>query len=177
MSFPDFNPPPAMRKAWNAVRIERAMPYTLFTFGSTDLPYYLVVEGRDDERPAVSRGQITITRPTIITPHDGNPEFDGFFESDEEGQMIELLMARGVSFPNVKFSNTGGRQEISGDNVEHIVSLLKERLDSEDEDRVAILSAPHGLGGMALMRYAVEKAVESTPDNLTELRDRGFLDI
>ncbi|QDT36421.1 hypothetical protein [Stratiformator vulcanicus] len=176
MSFSDFRPPGPLGALWNAVRVERSMPYTLFTFGATDLPYFLIVgPDSDDGSIAATRGEIRITRPSIITPENADPEFEGFFEEGEGDSMIEFLMARGISFPNAKFSNQSRNVDLSGDGVDEIVARLKQRLDDEDEDRVAILTAPMGLGGVALLKYAVEKAIESAPGNLSELRDRGFL--
>ncbi|MEZ6113719.1 MAG: hypothetical protein R3C99_22310 [Pirellulaceae bacterium] len=55
------------------------------------------------------------------------------------------------------------------------MARLNRQLDAEEEDRVAILTAPHGLAGIALMRYAAERVRESAPDNIQELRERGFL--
>ena len=170
-----FDPERQFRRLWNAVRIERAMPYTLFTFGQTDLPYFLVVAAENaGGRVGVTRGEVTITRPTILTPDNVRPEFRGFFEQDE-GNMVDFLLARGMSFPHLKFDNRGGPADLVSDSVEEAVATLKARLDAADEDRVAVLSAPHGLGGLALLRYAVEKAVESAPGNIRELREKGFL--
>jgi len=160
---------------WNTVRIERSMPYTLFTFGESELPYYLVVGAKTAGEPVgVTKGAVSITRPAILTPDNVQPEFRGFFEQ-EEGQMIDFLLARGMSFPHLRFSNRSGQTDLVSDSVEEIVARLSKRLDDEEEDRMAILSAPHGLGGLALLKYAIEKAVESAPGNIQELRERGLL--
>lgn len=167
--------PEHFRRMWNAIRIERSIPYTLFTFGETDLPYYLVVAAANAGEPVgVTKGEVSITRPAILTPDNVRPEFRGFFEQDG-GNMADFLIARGMSFPHLKFTNRAGAADLVSDSVEEVVSRLKKRLDAEDEDRVAILSAPHGLGGFALMKYAIEKAVESTPGNIQELREKGLL--
>lgn len=151
------------------------MPYTLFTFGETELPYYLVVAAKDaGELVGVTRGQVSITRPTIITPDNVRPEFEGFFEQDEDS-MVNFLLARGMSFPHMKFANRAGQTDLVSDSVEEAVSRLRTRVDDREEDRMAILSAPHGLGGLALVKYAIEKAVESAPGNIQELRERGLL--
>lgn len=168
-------PPQQFRKMWNAVRVERSIPYTLFTFGETDLPYFLVVAaGSPGEPVGVTKGEVSITRPAILTPDNVRPEFRGFFEQDEGG-MVEFLLARGMSFPHLKFTNRAGSPDLVSDSVEEVVSRLKKRLDAEDEDRVAVLSAPHGMGGLALIKYAIEKAVESAPSNIQELREKGLL--
>ena len=168
--------PEQFRKMWNAVRVERSIPYTLFTFGETDLPYVLVVAAATPGEPVgVTRGEVSITRPAILTPDNVRPEFRGFFEQDEGGGMADFLIARGMSFPHLKFTNRAGSPDLVSDSVEEVVARLKKRLDADDEDRVAILSAPHGLGGFALMKYAIEKAVESAPGNIQELKEKGLL--
>ena len=60
------------------------------------------------------------------------------------------------------------------DGVEKTLDKLRAEIEEED-DRTAILLAPHGLGGVALVRYAAECIIESTPGNLSELHERGFL--
>lgn len=167
--------PDQFRHMWNSVRVERSIPYTLFTFGQTDLPYFLVVAaGTPGEPVGVTKGEVSITRPAILTPDNVRPEFRGFFEQDE-GNVADFLIARGMSFPHLKFTNRAGSPDLVSDSVEEVVTRLKQRLESEDEDRVAILSAPHGLGGFALMKFAIEKAIESTPGNIRELREKGLL--
>jgi hypothetical protein len=59
--------------------------------------------------------------------------------------------------------------------MEATVANLNRQLDTEEEDRVAILTAPPDLGGMAVLRYAAERIWRSGPDNIQELRERGFL--
>jgi hypothetical protein len=59
--------------------------------------------------------------------------------------------------------------------VDEVVSRLNRHLDAEEEDRTAILTAPHGLGGIAVLKYATERVWQSSADNIKELRERGFL--
>ena len=58
---------------------------------------------------------------------------------------------------------------------DEVVARLNRQLGREDEDRVAILTAPHGLGGVAVLRYAAERILKSAPENIQELRERGCL--
>lgn len=162
------------RERWEAVRIVRNVPYTLFTFGDTDLPYALVLEPDDPAAPAgLVRGQITISRPQIITPGGDGPDFEGFFEDDDAA--ATLLMARGVQIPRMRFANAARTEESAGADAETLIARVLGRLEEEDEDRIAVLAAPRGSAGTALIRYAVEKAAESTPENIGDLRDRGLL--
>ncbi|MEX0716108.1 MAG: hypothetical protein WD066_05960 [Planctomycetaceae bacterium] len=177
MNFDPFDHERRFREMWEAVRIERPVRYSLFTFGESVLPYYLVLgvpRGRD--AVSVTRGEVRITRPRIITPGHDHPEFHNFFENDEdEDGIIQFLLARTAAFSNLQFDNASGPAQVVSDNVEEAVAKLNRRLDDEDEDHTAILSAPPPLGKIAILRYATERVVASGPDNVQELRERGFL--
>lgn len=162
--------------AWNAVSIERGVHYSLFTFGESDLPYYLVTRrAQQGETVRIRRGEVKITRPSIITPDSASPEFRGFFEDADEAGMIEFMLSRVAAFSHLKFSNNSGPDQIVSDSVEEVIEKLNRRLDDEEEDRVAILAAPPELAGLAALRYASERVLSSAPDNIQELRERGFL--
>jgi hypothetical protein len=59
--------------------------------------------------------------------------------------------------------NESGPENIVTDTVEEAVARLNRQLDAEDEDRMAILSAPASLGGFAVFRYATERILASRP--------------
>lgn len=174
--FDDFEQFERFRAAWGAVRIERPVEYSLFTFGDSDLPYFLVTAGTDrDKLVKVRRGQVTISRARIITPDSMHPEVRNFFEENEINDLVEFLMARTAAFSNLRLSNQSGPERIVTDTVEEAVARLNRQLDAEEEDRVAILSAPQALAGFAVFRYASEKVLSSAPGNINELRERGLL--
>lgn len=177
MSFPhEFNEEEFFR-LWNSVRIERTVPYGLFTFGDSDLPYFLVCGASSPgETVSVTRGEVRITRPLIVTSDSMQPELRNFFDSINEEQAVQFLLSRTAAFRHLQLTNQSGQAEIVSDSVEEAVERLGRRLDDEDEDRVAILSAPPELGRLAVLRYAVESVVSSAPDNIQDLRDRGLLD-
>ncbi|MEX0703918.1 MAG: hypothetical protein WD069_17595 [Planctomycetales bacterium] len=176
MVFDEYERERRFRELWEAVRIERPVPYSLFTFGESVLPYYLVLGlPRGRESVSVTRGEVKITRPRIITPGHDHPEFHNFFEGDEDEGMIQFLLARTAAFSNLQLDNASGPVQIVSDSVEEAVAKLNRRLDDADEDRTAILSAPPPLGKIAVLRYATERVVASGPDNVQELRERGFL--
>ncbi|MDP7275416.1 MAG: hypothetical protein QF363_08040 [Planctomycetaceae bacterium] len=176
MWFDEFDDELRFRDTWEAVQIARPVNYSLFTFGESELPYYLVCDKTaDGETVSVTRGEVRITRATIITPDTAQPEFRNFFGEQEDDSIVEFLMARTAGFSNLKLDNTSGPAEIVSDRIEEAVEKLNRRLDDLEEDRTAILTAPAGLGGVALLRYAAERIWASAPDNVQELRERGFL--
>lgn len=161
---------------WQQVKIERSVHYSLFTFGQSELPYYLITPP-DEDHPLVEvrEGEIRIARPMIITPNNAGPEFENFFNEEDDSSMIDFLMARSAQFSNLKLSNRTGKLKQESDQMEEVVAKLNAKLDNEEEDRIAILTAPRSLSGLALVKYAGEKIAESAPDNLQELRERGLL--
>lgn len=176
MNFGNYEDEDRFLEAWSAVLIERPVHYSLFTFGESDLPYFLITMGDSDEQTVrIRRGEVKITRPTIITPDTRNPEFQGFFESSDEAGIVDFLLSRTAAFSNLKLSNTSGPEKIVSDSVEEAVDRLNRQLDDEEEDRVAILSAPSNLGSVAILKYATERVLASASDNIQELRERGFL--
>ena len=176
MLFEDFEQERRFRAAWEAVRIERSVHYGLFTFGDSELPYFLVTRAaRPGDPVSIRRGEVKVTRPSIITPGTERPEFRNFFESAEEHQYIEFLLARTAAFSNLQLSNHSGPAKIVTDTVDEAVSRLSRQLDDAEEEHVAILSAPSNLEGMAVLRYASERVISSAPGNVQELRERGFL--
>ena len=67
---------------------------------------------------------------------------------------------------------------MAGDNKKnnpHTHTLPSQQLDDEEEDRVAVLTAPAELGGLAILKYTTERILTSAPGNVQELRERGLL--
>jgi hypothetical protein len=176
MHFEDFDQEARFRAAWEAVGIARSMRCTLFTFGESVLPYYLVCPVSPAEAPvAVTRGEVRITRPMLITPDNARPEFRNFFETDDEEEVVQFLLARTARVSPLKFDNQSGAKQVVSETVEGMVAKLNRQLDDEEEDRMAILTAPARLGKVAVLRYATEQVMRSAPENVQELRERGFL--
>ena len=176
MDFANYERGEYFRDIWESVRIERPVEYSLFTFGESILPYFLISGAvQAGETVSITRGDVKITRPAIITPSNARPEFLNFFESPEAEGMLEFLLARSAAFSHLKFDNRSGPARIVSDSVEEAVDRLNRQLDAEEEDNVAILSAPPDLASIAVLRYAAERIWSSAPDNVQELRERGFL--
>jgi len=174
--FDSFERENFYHQLWDSVRIERGVSFSLFTFGDSDLPYFLVTPtNSEDPTVAIRQGQVTISRATILTPDSARPEFQNFFENQDEFGAVEFLMSRTAAFSNLKLSNHQGSERIVTDTIDEAVEQLNYRLDREEEEHTAILTAPAGLAGMALFKYASQRVMSSAQDNLQELRERGFL--
>ena len=156
--------------------IVRPVDYSLFTFGESVLPYFLVCGNQDGTDPlSVTQGDVRINRPMIVTPENSRPEFQNFFDSMEEEGIAQFLLARTATFSNLKFFNQSGKKQIVHDSMESAVEKIVKRLDDQEEDRVAVLTSPENLAGVAVLKYAAERVFQSASDNIQELRERGFL--
>lgn len=176
MDFNQFEREQRFRSAWESVKIERPVHYGLFTFGETDLPYFLVCSVAKPGAPVeITKGEVRVKRPTIITPGNARPEFRNFFEDPEDEGLVQFLLAREAVFSHLTFDNHSGPTEFVTDSVEESVAHLNHKLDAHDEDRVAILSAPRPLAGIAVLKYATDRVMSSARDNVQELRERGLL--
>lgn len=174
--FDQFENERRFHAAMEAVQIARPVHFSLFTFGQSDLPYLLVLSSQgEDKSVSVTKGEVKITRPTIITPDNARPEFQDFFDDDDDAGLAQFILARTASFSHLKLQNQSGPKRIVSDSVEEVVAKLNRQLDDEEEEHVAILTAPAALAGFAILRYASERIIRSAPDNIQELRERGFL--
>jgi len=165
-----------LRALWDLVRIVRPVEYTLFTFGESVLDYYLLTEAEPPTRLVkVRRGEVRVTRPLLLSPHDMGPQLENFFEDEGDLEAIRFLLARSAAFSNLKLTNLSGPTKIVSDQLEEAIAKLQRQLDDAEEDRIAILTAPAALGGLAVFKYTTDRILQSTPGNIQELRERGLL--
>jgi hypothetical protein len=176
MDFERFDALRFLREAWGSVQIVRPVRFSLFTFGETVLPYFLVCGESESPSPvSVTKGDVRVKRPTIITPDRMRPELCGFFEDAEEEGAVSLLLARTAHFSNLQLANRQEEKRSVDGSMEATIERLNQQLDREEEEHVAILTAPPTLARIAVLRYATERIVQSGPDNIQELQERGFL--
>ena len=174
--YADFDAEQRFKQAWRAVDIARPVRFSLFTFGETVLPYYLVCGERDDASSvSVTQGDVRINRPMIITPDSDHPQFQNFFDNPEEEGVVQFLLARSARFSNLKFEKRSESRRVVSGGMHDTIKQLNQKLDDEEEDRTAILVAPPKWRNVAVFRYVAERVMESAPDNVQELRERGFL--
>lgn len=165
-----------LQSAWNTVQLVRPVHYGLFTFGESRLPYYLVCLPHEKEKlVAVRQGEVRVTRPMILTPDNAPPELQNFFEDQAEQAAMGLLLSRTASFRHLKIDNQTRSKQMSSDSVEEVVERINRDLDSEEEEHTAVLVSPAPLAGIAVLRYTMDRIMQSAPGNVQELRERGFL--
>lgn len=114
MLFNPFDDEARFMRAWHAVEIARPVQQGLFTFDVSDLPYFLVCGGRKPGATvSVTKGEVKVSRPMIITPDNMRPEFEDFFEENDEADFVQFLMARTAAFSNLKIRNSSSEKNWS----------------------------------------------------------------
>ena len=114
--FDSFENEQRFRTAMDAVEIARHVHYSLFTFGQSDLPYLLVLSGLgEDKTVSITKGEVKITRPLIITPDNMRPEFQNFFEDDEDAGLAQFIPDRGARIVRQRRPLTGRHDDFRSD--------------------------------------------------------------
>jgi hypothetical protein len=162
-------------KIWKETRILRHVDKALFTFGDSYLPYFLVARSVVNEGDTVIReGEVIVKKPVIITPTPGSPYFEGFGEHEKEAS--RFLISRLAYIPPYRYTNSSKGLEVCSESIDETVNKLGKRLDKEGKNLVAIIHGRSDHWEITIMRYSVERMIKSLPSNITELRERGFLD-
>ena len=160
---------------WKNTEILKVAERTLFTFGDTGLPYLFIARSLTKGTDTVVReGEVTVKRPLVIKPHPDHPMFEGFGEYEEELGMF--LIQRLAYIPPYKYTHGSKRIYISSESIEAMTGKLRRRLEREDNRLIALITGIADMWEVSVMKYAAEMMMKSLPSNLTELKERGFLD-
>ncbi len=158
--------------------ILRERKNTLYTFGSTRLPYIFCAESTINEGDTVVRkGEINVDKPQIILPGQ-EASFEGFEFETESGETVSgeelrmIFMARGVSFPNMRYKNSGMDIRVVEEQKEQVLDKYQKYLEQEHDTRTGLLAGPDEFWTVSLMLYAGNQIARSGPDNLKEIIER-----
>jgi hypothetical protein len=168
----------AFRKIAGQIKVLRAPGHALATFGATRLTYHLVSPVEDlENRTRLRRGTVLSEKPRIITPDAFAERFKGFGRQAQEfAQWLtpayrDLLRALEYNFKNQDLKTrviSGAPQAVA----ERIVADL-ERREVRDE---AVIGCPDGAWGLALMKFTLDYAARSFPEQVRDLERRGLFD-
>jgi len=170
----------------NAVKhteILRAPKQSLYTFGTTNLYYYLVTEPAYSElvknatETVVREGRVIAERPRIVTPYYLS-SLEGF--SSEARRYFEALVKEhGSNIPGLfyTYSNEPKELTIVSDNLLSVVDKLNAKIDKRGDPLAAIIKGKDELWDVSLMKFIYEVTKSSLQDNLRQMGSRGLLDI
>jgi hypothetical protein len=168
----------AFRKLAGQIKMLRAPTHALATFGATRVTYHLVSPVEDlENRTRLRRGTVLSEKPKIITPDAFSERFKGFGrQAHQFAQFLtpayrDLLRALEYNFKNQDLKTrvlSGAPQAVA----ERIIADLDHR-EVRDE---AVIGCPDGAWGLALMKFTLDHAARSFPDQVRDLERRGLFD-
>ena len=172
-----------IRHAVRHTEILRAPKQSLYTFGMTNIYYYLVTEPAYSElvknitETVVREGKVIAERPRIVTPYYLS-RVEGF--SSEARRYFEALLKEGGSnIPGLfyTYSNEPKELTIVSDNLLSVVDKLNAEIDKRGNPLAAIIKGEDELWDVSLMKFIYEMTRSSLQDNLRQMGGRGLLDI
>lgn len=170
-----------IRDAVKQTEILRAPKQSLYSFGTTNLYYYLVTEPvyAEKSRPpetVIREGKVIADRPKIVTPQylsrlEGfSPEARRYFESiiNEKSNASGLLYT---------YKNEPKEMNIVSGPLSEAVAKLNEDLDRRGDPMVSIIKGLDELWDVSIMKFIYEITRTSVPDNVRQMGQRGLLKI
>ena len=163
--------------------ILRAPKQSLYTFGTTNLYYYLVTKPaysdlmKNITETVVREGRVIAERPRIVTPYYLS-RLEGF--SSEAGRYFDTLVKehgsniRGVFYT---YKNEPKELTIISDNLLSVVDKLNAEIDKRGDPLAAIIKGEDELWDVSLMKFIYEVTESSLQDNLRQMGSRGLLNI
>ena len=172
-----------IKHAVEHTEILRVPKQSLYTFGTTNLYYYLLTEPAYSElvnhaaETVVREGRIIAEKPRIVTPYYLS-RLEGF--STEARRYFEALTKeRGSNIPGLfyTYSNEPKELTIVPDNLLSVVDKLNAEIDKRGDPLAAIIKGEDALWDVSLMKFIYEVTRSSLQDNLRQMDGRGLLDI
>lgn len=172
-----------IRDAVKHTEILRAPKQSLYTFGTTNIYYYLITEPvyseliKNSTETVIREGRVIAARPKIVTPYYLS-RLEGF--SPEARRYLEALVAEyGVNIRGLFYTYKNEPKELNivSDNWLSVVDRLNAEIDRRGDPLAAIIKGEDTLWDVSLMKFIYEVTRSSVPDNLRQLDSRGLLNI
>jgi hypothetical protein len=172
-----------IRQAVASTEILRSPKQNLYTFGTTNIYYYLVTEPAyagvigDATETVIREGRVRAEKPKIVTPHylyglDG-------FSDDARRYFEQLIEAYGPNMPGLLYTyrNEPGEMNIVSDHWRTVVEKLNARIDDKGDQLAAIIKGTDELWDVALMKFIFDMTQRSLSGNVGQLEAKGLLKI
>jgi len=175
------------REIEHAVRntqIVRAPKQKLYTFGTTNIYYYLLTEPAYSEmantgpETVVREGKVIAEQPKIVTPYylsnlEGfSPEARRYFHT-----LIEEFGERSIHGLVYAYRNEPKEMNIVSEDIRSVVDRLNGDIDRREEELAAIIKGEDTLWDVSLMKFIFEITRTSAPHNFKQLETRGLLEM
>lgn len=172
-----------IREAVARTEIIRSPKQNLYTFGTTNIHYFLVTEPayteltRAANETVIREGKVIAERPRIVTPYY-LASLEGFSASARR-YFEQLMQTYGRSSRGIFYSyrNEPKEMNIVSNNLPAVVEKLTADIDSRGDPLTALIKGIDELWDVALIRFIYEVTSRSLGDNVSQLGARGLLDI
>lgn len=165
--------------------ILRAPKQSLYTFGITNILYYLVTEPAYPElvktkkipETVIREGRVTAQRPKLVTPYYLS-RVEGF--SSEARRYFEASLEKyGTSASGLLYTYSNEPKELSivSDDLPSVVDKLNAEIDQRADPMAAIIKGEDDLWDISVLKFIFELTASSLPDNIGQMRSRGLLSI
>ena len=170
-----------IREAISNTEVIRAPKQSLYTFGTTNIYYYLLTEPAYSEllnaspETVIREGRVIAEKPKIVTPYYLS-NLEGF--SAEARSYFRMLADEyGANMPGLyyNFRNEPKELNIVSDTMPLIVEKLNTRIDESSDPLAAIIKGEDSLWDVSLMKFILEVTRNSVPGNLEQMQARGVL--
>jgi len=163
-------------KALSKTQIIRSRVRQLSTFDDTKVPYLLLSESLVNlGDTVVRRGDVTVTKPSIILPPN-IPQFDGFKFDDEtpfsQDMVMSFLMVRGVSMPSMKYHNETYSVDVFEGALDNAVSHYKDYLLRREDVQTGLVVCPDDCWHFSLLLYLGTQVARNAQTDIRNLIER-----
>ena len=161
----------------------RAPKQSLYTFGTTNIYYYLVTEPAYSElvknitETVVREGRVIAERPRIVTPYYLS-QLEGF-SPEARSYFAALREEYGSNIPGLFYAYKNEPKELTivSDNLRSVVDKLNTEIDRRGDPLAAVIKGLDELWDVSLMKFIYEITRSSVPDNLRQMVGRGLLNM
>jgi hypothetical protein len=172
-----------IRHAVEHTEILRAPKQSLYTFGTTNIHYYLVTEPVYSElvnsttETVVREGRVIAERPKIVTPYYLS-NLDGF-SSEARRYFGALVEEHGANVRGLFYTYKNEPKELTivSDNLLSVVEKLNAEIDRRGDPLMTIIKGEDEFWDVSLMKFIYEMTRSSLQDNLSQMGSRGLLNM
>ena len=173
-----------IEQAVRNTEIIRTPKQNLYTFGTTNIYYYLLTEPTYSEimdgvsETVIREGRVIAERPKIVTPYylsnlEGfSTEARRYFQA-----LIEEFGERSIQGLAYSYRNEPKELNIVSDSMRSVVDKLNEKIDRQEDKLAAIIKGEDTLWDVSLMKFIFEITRKSAPHNYRQLETRGLLEM
>jgi hypothetical protein len=170
-----------IKYAVSATQIVRAPKQNLYTFGTTNIAYFLLSQPsytdskEGNEETVVREGKVIAERPRIVTPYYLS-RLEGF--GTEARQYFEsLLNEYGPNTAGVfyTYKNEPKDLNIVSNSLPAVVAKINADIDQRGDTLSAIIQGVDTLWDVSLLKFIFELTRRSLGDNVEQMGQRGLL--